>query len=100
MADDLTPVDAEHSERRRRQRFVARRWGNVCFWVVIDGQRQPLNDLSLEGFSLPMGVSYLPMLGDLLDLAETAHNLSNAHELIIQFDEQGVVRKRSLRALP
>ncbi len=51
-------------------------------------------------FSLPMGVGYLPVLGDLLDLAETAHNLSNAHELIIQFDEQGVVRKRSLRALP
>ncbi|KAB2964492.1 PilZ domain-containing protein [Zoogloea sp.] len=60
MADDLTPVDAEHSERRRRQRFVARRWGSVCFWVVIDGQRLPLNDLSLEGFSLSMGV---PPLG-------------------------------------
>jgi hypothetical protein len=32
----------------------------VCFWIVIDGQRLPLNDLSLEGFSLPAGV---PPLG-------------------------------------
>jgi hypothetical protein len=28
-------------KRRRRQRFVAKRWGSVCFWVVIDGQRLP-----------------------------------------------------------
>jgi len=34
---------------------VARRWGNVCFWVVIDGVRLPVNDLSLEGFSVPFG---------------------------------------------
>jgi hypothetical protein len=39
-------------ERRRCQRFIARRWGDVCFWVVIDGARQPLNDLSVEGFSV------------------------------------------------
>ena len=42
-------------ERRKRQRFVARRWGSVCFWVVIDGERLPVNDLSLEGFSVPYG---------------------------------------------
>jgi len=40
------------SERRSRQRFVARRWGAVCFWVHMDGVRQGLNDLSLEGFSV------------------------------------------------
>ena len=34
---------------------MARRWGNVCFWVVIDGARLPVNDLSLEGFSVPFG---------------------------------------------
>lgn len=45
--------EAGHAERRRRQRFVARRWGSVCFWVLIDGQRLPLNDLSLEGFGVP-----------------------------------------------
>lgn len=42
-------------ERRKRQRFVAKRWGNVCFWVVIDGERLPVNDLSLEGFSVQWG---------------------------------------------
>lgn len=60
MAEDLGNAGVEHQERRRRQRFVAKRWGNVCFWVVIDGQRRPLNDLSLEGFSLSAGV---PPLG-------------------------------------
>ena len=48
-------ADGVAGERRRRQRFVARRWGNVCFWVVIDGVRLPVNDLSLEGFSVPFG---------------------------------------------
>lgn len=43
------------SERRKRQRFIAKRWGQVCFWVVIDGERLPVNDLSLEGFSVPWG---------------------------------------------
>ncbi|MBN8283338.1 PilZ domain-containing protein [Zoogloea sp.] len=60
MAEDLGNGGADHRERRRRQRFVAKRWGSVCFWIVIDGQRLPLNDLSLEGFSLPAGV---PPLG-------------------------------------
>ena len=47
--------DPDYSERRTRQRFVARRWGAVCFWVSIDGgERQALNDLSLEGFSYPL----------------------------------------------
>jgi len=42
------------SERRARQRFVARRRGDICFWAQINGERRPLNDLSLEGFSLPV----------------------------------------------
>ena len=54
-----SPVDGVTAERRRRQRFVARRWGNVCFWVVIDGARLPVNDLSLEGFSVPFGAPFV-----------------------------------------
>lgn len=50
----VTPA-VPRGERRKRQRFVAKRWGNVCFWVVIDGERMPVNDLSLEGFSVPWG---------------------------------------------
>lgn len=60
MAEDQGSGNGDHQERRRRQRFVAKRWGQVCFWVVINGQRLPLNDLSLEGFSLSAGV---PPLG-------------------------------------
>ncbi len=48
-------ADGVAGERRRRQRCVARRWGNGCCWVVIDGVRLPVNDLSLEGFSVPFG---------------------------------------------
>ncbi len=54
MEDNL-PMNGIPGERRKRQRFVARRWGNVCFWAVIDGVRLPVNDLSLEGFSVPFG---------------------------------------------
>ncbi|MBL8435957.1 MAG: PilZ domain-containing protein [Zoogloea sp.] len=53
--DKNSPADGVSGERRKRQRFVARRWGKVCFWAVIDGARLPVNDLSLEGFSVPFG---------------------------------------------
>ncbi|WP_374265530.1 PilZ domain-containing protein [Zoogloea sp.] len=61
--------NASGAERRKRQRFVATRWGNVCFWVEIDGVRQPVNDLSLEGFSLSWGVP----LPEPLDLPFVLH---------------------------
>ncbi len=53
MAEDVTGGGSAHAERRKRQRFVAKRWGNACFWVLVDGQRLALIDLSLEGFSMP-----------------------------------------------
>lgn len=40
-------------ERRSRQRFVARWRGEYCFWALMDGERRPLVDLSLEGFAVP-----------------------------------------------
>lgn len=39
-------------ERRRRQRFVAKRRGEFCFWALIEGERFPLQDLSIEGFGV------------------------------------------------
>lgn len=39
-------------ERRQRQRFAALRDGKACIEILIDGQRTPLMDLSLDGFSL------------------------------------------------
>lgn len=46
-------MDGETTEKRRRQRFLATRRGEVCFWVLIAGQKLALNDLSLEGFAYP-----------------------------------------------
>ena len=42
-----TPV-----ERRLRQRFVAKRRGEVCFWILLDEAELPAEDLSLEGFGI------------------------------------------------
>lgn len=48
----MTDSNAAVPERRGRQRFVAQRRGADCFWAVVDGRREPLCDLSLEGFGL------------------------------------------------
>ena len=53
VMDESVLAEVAGSERRKRQRFVANRWGSVCFWVQVDGVRLPVNDLSLEGFSAP-----------------------------------------------
>ncbi|MDB5814561.1 MAG: PilZ protein [Rhodocyclales bacterium] len=42
----------EYRERRQRQRFLAQRAGTTFFWAAFNGQRVPLLDLSLEGFSI------------------------------------------------
>jgi hypothetical protein len=55
MAIETVAMEGGAGERRRRQRFVARRRGDVCFWLGMQGQRLPLNDVSLEGFSVPCG---------------------------------------------
>lgn len=44
--------DPVTAERRSRQRFVARRRGEYCFWVTLSGERLPLEDLSLDGFGV------------------------------------------------
>ncbi|QDF95497.1 hypothetical protein CJ010_02475 [Azoarcus sp. DD4] len=51
--DMQPPPTGDSSERRARQRFLAQRRGEPCFWVVVDGHRQALIDISLEGFSMP-----------------------------------------------
>ena len=45
-----------YSERRQRQRFAARRDGKSCINVQIGSDRQPVIDLSLDGFSIPAGM--------------------------------------------
>lgn len=43
---------ADGAERRSIQRFLALRRGEPWFWVVIEGERVPLRDISIEGFSI------------------------------------------------
>lgn len=40
-------------ERRTRQRFPAVRDGKPYVWLLLGNERWPLNDLSLDGFSVP-----------------------------------------------
>lgn len=55
---------ADSAERRRIQRFLALCRGEPWFWVVIDGERIPLHDISIEGFAiaadapLPAGAAF------------------------------------------
>lgn len=55
---------ADGAERRRLQRFLALCRGEPWFWVVIDGERIPLHDISIEGFAiaadapLPAGAAF------------------------------------------
>jgi hypothetical protein len=45
-------TNAGAGERRACQRFIALRRGSECFWATVDGRREPLSDLSLEGFGI------------------------------------------------
>ncbi len=56
------PNGEEALERRQCQRFIALRWGQPCFWVIYGPQRYGLNDLSLNGFSIPVAGS--PGIGE------------------------------------
>lgn len=51
---------ADYAERRSHQRFLAKRGDSTCFWVELEGSRYPLNDVSLEGFSVPGNVPLKP----------------------------------------
>lgn len=48
-------AQVEVVERRGRQRFIAKGRGEPCFWALLDGQRVALLDLSIDGFSIPVG---------------------------------------------
>lgn len=58
------PTAADGAERRGIQRFLALCRGEPWFWVVIDGERIPLHDISIEGFAiaadapLPAGAAF------------------------------------------
>ncbi|MDX9884111.1 PilZ domain-containing protein [Thauera sp.] len=46
------PDVSDSAERRCIQRFLAMRRGEPWFWVVIDGERIPLRDISVDGFAI------------------------------------------------
>ena len=58
-------ADEASAERRSSQRFVARRRGEPCFWVMMGGERVALNDLSADGFSYPSTAA--PVTGEVFD---------------------------------
>lgn len=43
----------DYQERRKRQRFAARRDGKPCINIRIGEESIALNDLSIDGFSIP-----------------------------------------------
>lgn len=49
--------------------------------------------------NVPVTISLIPIVGDISDALTTIQNMKNNHELIIQFDEHGVVKKTKLRNL-
>lgn len=56
---------ATMGESRKQQRFVAKRRGKYCFWVEMEEQLHPLEDLSIGGFA--MGGAAAPAAGTVLD---------------------------------
>lgn len=48
---------------------------------------------------LPPLVGWLPVLGDVLEVAELAHQRLRRHELILEFDAAGLLKRRTVRAL-
>jgi len=51
-------------ERRHHQRFIAQRDGRYCFWIDMNGERYPLLDLSIQGFSV--APSLVPPVGTVI----------------------------------
>ncbi|MBO4329649.1 MAG: PilZ domain-containing protein [Rhodocyclaceae bacterium] len=56
---------ATMGESRKQQRFITRRRGKYCFWVEMEGQLHPLEDLSIGGFAV--GGEAAPEAGTELD---------------------------------
>lgn len=48
---------------------------------------------------IPMALSLIPLIGDIADAIELVQGIQNNHELIIQFDAEGIVKKAKLREL-
>lgn len=61
----MTAPAKKIGESRKQQRFVAKRRGRYCFWVEMDNQLHPLEDLSIGGFA--MGGTAAPEAGTILD---------------------------------
>lgn len=49
--------------------------------------------------SVPWAISLLPIIGDVLDVVSMIQNARTLHELVLQFDEDGLIRSYVLREL-
>lgn len=48
---------------------------------------------------VPFLIGMIPIVGDVLEAVEAAHNLRTHYELIVQFDSRDVVKKYKLREM-
>ncbi len=56
---------ATMGESRKQQRFITKRRGKYCFWVEMEEQLHPLEDLSIGGFAV--GGEAAPEAGTVLE---------------------------------
>lgn len=48
---------------------------------------------------IPWAVSFIPVIGDILDAVELVQETQGRHELVLQFDEHGIIRSYTLREI-
>jgi len=48
---------------------------------------------------IPWAVSFIPVIGDVLDVVEFIQDARGPHELVLQFDEHGIIRGYTLREI-
>ena len=73
-------------------------WMGVAAETYADGGRE-IWVYSDKPKEIPFFISYIPVVGEIADAVELMQAMRKNHELIIQFDEEGLVRKYKRREL-
>jgi pimeloyl-ACP methyl ester carboxylesterase len=77
--------------------------------AVLGQPRKTYTDFSSQGGEvgvyhrkpdkMPAAVSFIPVIGDLVDVVETARDLQEWRELVVEYDPSGVVRQAGIRRI-
>jgi pimeloyl-ACP methyl ester carboxylesterase len=91
----LSPINLEPGKTSREQ--VEQVLGEPSE-IMRDGTREIwiYSDKPLE---IPWAVSFIPVIGDVLDVVELIQDARGQHELVLQFDEHGIIHSYTLREL-